>query len=31
MIPWWAGLLLFFVGIVTGVFMIALLSADDER
>ena len=28
MIPWWGGLGLFFAGVVTGVFLIALLNAD---
>lgn len=28
MIPWWGGLGLFFAGVVIGVFLIALTSAD---
>ena len=28
MIPWWGGVALFFVGVITGIFLIALASAD---
>ena len=28
MIPWWGGICLFFVGIYTGILIIALINAD---
>ena len=28
MIPWWGGLLLFFAGVIVGIMLIALVSAD---
>ena len=29
MIPWWAGLLLFFAGVFVGIMIIALISASE--
>ena len=31
MIPWWAGVLLFFAGAIVGVVTIALVSANDTH
>ena len=30
MIPWWAGLLLFIAGGLTGMFIIALMAANED-
>ena len=30
MISWWIGIILFFIGVITGVFLIALLTGNNK-